>query len=166
MPYGVIRTDFGSSILTTLRGLEEKCSIQLSKWEKILLAEVGTVEQVLSILVNSPIHVEVITQKRTDDTLERAVWLCDGDGKRLLFARSVGHLDAMPMGIVLALTSGQAGIGSILTQHWIETYRRIVDLGYDPGKQVLFRRYEILHDGKVWFEISEEFGRMALTHRD
>ncbi|MEM4321043.1 MAG: hypothetical protein QW475_04300, partial [Candidatus Nitrosocaldus sp.] len=55
--------EFGSTMLRALRRLEERSEIKLSRVEKLLLAEVGTVEQLLSILIDEPVSVCVLEQE-------------------------------------------------------------------------------------------------------
>lgn len=152
--------DFGSSVLERLNDLENRSNIKLSKYQKILLAEIGTVEMVLSLIVNSPIKVEVIKQQRnTHGEYLREVWLCDNEGKRLLHAASICYIDKIPsFTAVNEVTNGRIGIGSIIAKNNIDSTRVITNLGYDDSLKKLFRTYTINHADEIMFSISESFG--------
>ena len=165
--------DFGRDMLETLEELERRCNIKLSMKQRLLLSERGSLEQVLSIITGNPIKVEVIGEKPEEPTaitadvvmegVEREVWLTDSSGE-LLYAKSICNTSEMPLKIVDALLTRKpvrGGIGTILMQHNIETYRRIIGLGYDERRKTLYRKYEIVHGGKVWFTVFEEFSAQA-----
>ncbi len=52
--------DFGSHMLQKISELEKKSDLKLAITKKILLAETGTVEQILSILTNSETEVNIL----------------------------------------------------------------------------------------------------------
>ena len=55
--------DFGINMLQRICDLESISHIKLGFFEKILLAETGTLEQVLTILTNSEVDVKILKQK-------------------------------------------------------------------------------------------------------
>ena len=61
----VLVKDFGSHMLQKISELEKKSNLKLPVTKKILLAETGTIEQILSILTNSETVVNVL--KQTED---------------------------------------------------------------------------------------------------
>ena len=61
------------SMIEVISDLENKSNHKLHLFEKILLAETGTVEQVLSILTNSEIIVKILKQKESYQLIEREV---------------------------------------------------------------------------------------------
>lgn len=61
----VLIKDFGSHMIQKISELEKKSNLKLPVTKKILLAETGTVEQILSILTNSETVVNVL--KQTED---------------------------------------------------------------------------------------------------
>ncbi len=50
----------------------------------------------------------------------------------------------------------QAGIGTIIQGAGLETFRKIVQVGYDPAARSVFRKYQIIYRKKIAFEIREE----------
>ena len=158
MTYSISSIDFGREMLERIGDIEQKCNIKLTRYQKILLSEIGTVEMMLSIIADSPINVEVINQlDHTNGIIEREVWLKDKNDNKLLFARSYYNTTMLPQTIASDLLSGRGGIGSILMRYQIETYRKIIKLGFNSDKNTIFREYQIVHDKDVWFTIYEEF---------
>jgi chorismate-pyruvate lyase len=151
-----IEGDFGREMLLQLQQLEKQSGIKLRKSHKILLAEIGTVEQVLSILIDSPVTVEVKRQVVKDYKIEREVVL-RANNEDLIHATTEIDVRAMPSGVVADVKEGKLGIGTIIAKHKLETFRRIVEVGYDSSSNIVYRVYEILYGAEPKFRIREEF---------
>jgi chorismate-pyruvate lyase len=151
-----IEGDFGREMLLQLQELEKQSGIKLKKSHKILLAEIGTVEQVLSILIDSPVTVEVKRQVVKDYKIEREVVL-RANNEDLIRATTEIDVRAMPSGMVADVKEGKLGIGTIIAKHKLETFRRIVEVGYDSSSNIVYRVYEILYGAEPKFRIREEF---------
>jgi len=156
MKVSIAEGDFGKEMLLQLKELEKRSNIQLKRTHKILLSEIGTVEQVLSILLDSPVTVEVKKQVVKDYKIEREVVL-RAKGDDLIHAITEIDVRAMPSGIVADIKEGKLGIGTIITKHRLETFRRIVEVGYDSTRNIVYRVYEILYGAEPKFRIREEF---------
>lgn len=152
----IVEGDFGREMLLQLQKLENQSNIKLNKSHKILLAEVGTLEQVLSILLGSPITVEVKKQTVRNYRIEREVVLSVKDDE-VVHATTEIDLRAIPSGVVADIKEGRLGIGTILTKHKLETFRRIIEVGYDSTSNIVYRVYEILYCAEPKFRIREEF---------
>ena len=63
----------------------------------------------------------------------------------------------MPNAVIADIKSGKLGIGTIISKYGLETFRRIVEVGYDPRKRTVYRIYEILYRAEPKFRIREEF---------
>lgn len=151
-----IEGDFGREMLLQLQELEKRSNIKFKKSHKILLSEIGTVEQVLSVLLDSPVTVEVKKQVVNNYKIEREVVL-RVKGYDLIHATTEIDVRAMPSGVVADIKEGKLGIGTIITKHKLETFRRIVEVGYDTTRNVVYRVYEILYGAEPKFRIREEF---------
>lgn len=151
-----IEGDFGREMLLQLQELEKRSNIKFKKSHKILLSEIGTVEQVLSVLLDSPVTVEVKKQVVNNYKIEREVVL-RVKGYDLIHATTEIDVRAMPSGVVADIKEGKLGIGTIITKHKLETFRRIVEVGYDTTRNVAYRVYEILYGAEPKFRIREEF---------
>ncbi|NOJ27000.1 MAG: hypothetical protein DA330_03200 [Nitrososphaera sp.] len=148
-----MRREFGSSALKRISTLEKK-SGKLSVQQRILLAEIGTVEQTLSILVCSPVSVHVSRQTETESTILREVILTEKTGRPLIRANSKVYKQNLPADIIEEIRKANLGIGTILSQKNFETFRKIVRIGRDLSGAP-YRIYRIIHAGKIAFEIRE-----------
>lgn len=149
-----MKADFGSSVLAMISKLESN-GAKLSLGQKILLAETGTVEQVLSILVQAPVQVSVTKQQTFDGVIKReAVISKKGSNTPLIRARSKAYMASLPTGVVQGLLQKKGGIGTILHNARLETRRELVRFGFEKGHP--YRVYQIIHRGDVAFEIRED----------
>jgi chorismate-pyruvate lyase len=148
--------DFGSFMLQKISELEQRSGIRLRLAQKILLAETGTIEQILSILTGSAARVNVIEQRENAKTISRKSVIVDDAGKVLIRAYSKVFLRNLPKKIAHQVKQKQLGIGTIICDSHLETFRKIVEVGYDPLNGWVFRRYHVIYRKKVIFEIKEE----------
>jgi chorismate-pyruvate lyase len=144
-------------MLRKIGELERRSGITLETPQKILLAETGTVEQLLSILVGSDIKVRIVEQKEQRGVITRKSIIAAESGRVLLEANSRIITRSLPPAIVKQIRSQRKGIGSIIQNTGLETSRRITDIGYDPKSMHIFRRYKIMHKKKTAIEIKEVF---------
>ena len=150
------RRDFGSLMLQKIAELEDRSGIRLGMAQKILLAETGTVEQVLSILTGSAIRVRVVEQKENRRTIVRRSLITDNTGKALIRASSKIFTRNLPAKVMSQIKRKESGIGTIISSNGLETFRKILEVGYDPASRSIFRKYHIIYRKKVAFEITEE----------
>jgi chorismate-pyruvate lyase len=149
--------DFGRTVLEMIAALERRKGATLSIEQKILLAETGTVEQVLSILTGSAVKVKVVRQTLADSVIRREVVISSAASGRLLVrARSKVYCKVLPAEIVRKLMQEKRGIGTIIHNAGLETCRRLIRFGLGPGKHHPYRVYRIMHKGKTAFEIRED----------
>jgi chorismate-pyruvate lyase len=146
--------DFGSRVLEMMAALERR-GATLSTEQKILLAETGTVEQVLSILTGSAVEVKVVRQAIYDGVIRREVVISSANGRTLVRARSKIYCKFLPAQIVRKLMQGKGGIGTIIHNAGLETCRRLVRFGLGRDGHP-YRVYSIVHRGKTAFEIRED----------
>jgi chorismate-pyruvate lyase len=150
------KRDYGIFMLQKIAELERRSGIKLGMAKKILLAETGTVEQVLSILTGSTVMVRVVEQKENTRTIARQSLIVDDAGKVLIRAHSKVFTRILPENVVSQIKRQQSGIGSIIASSGLETFRKIVEVGYEPAGRSVFRKYQIIYRKKVAFEIREE----------
>lgn len=149
--------DFGSMMLQKISQLESRSGVKLGFAQKILLAETGTVEQVLSILTGSVVRVKVVQQKENARTITRESLITSKDtGKALIRAHSKIFSSCLPPKVLSQIKQKQSGIGTIIYAFGLETFRKITEVGYDPKSRSAFRKYQIIYRGKVAFVIKEE----------
>ena len=150
--------DFGSHMLQKISELEKKSNLKLPVTKKILLAETGTIEQILSILTNSETVVNVL--KQTEDgelILRNACIVSKKTGETLVNATSRFFLANLPRYIIKQIRRKNLGIGNIIIGYELETFRKIIKIGYNSESNSIFRIYHIIYQGKVAIEIREYF---------
>lgn len=150
------KDDFGSLMLQRIVELEAKSGVRLGLAQKVLLAETGTVEQVLSILTNSAVRVKVVEQKENARTIIRRSIITNGADKALIKAQSKVFKRNLAAKVVTQIRRKESGIGTIIASSGLETFRRIVEVGYDPASGSVFRKYQIIVRKKIAFEIRED----------
>jgi chorismate-pyruvate lyase len=148
--------DFGNVMFERIAELEAKSGVKLGLAQKVLLAETGTVEQVLSILTNSTVRVEVVEQKENANTIIRKSVITNGAQNTLIKAHSKVFKRNLPAKVVSQIRHKELGIGTVIANSGLETFRRIIEVGYDPANRFVFRKYQINCRKKVAFEITEE----------
>jgi chorismate-pyruvate lyase len=150
--------DFGSHMLQSISELESRLNINLPLFEKILLVETGTVEQVLSILTNSETDVKILKQKESYKLIQREIHIINKKtGEKLAYAKSNIIPSNLPHEIVMQIKRKYHGIGTIIISSELETFRKILKIGYNSKTRSVFRIYQIMYRGKVALEIKEVF---------
>ncbi len=124
--------------------------------EKILVAPVGKVVDVLAEILNSDIKLITIEQNTVSPhKFERKVTI-SSDELPVIKAQVKFDSTVLPKHILDELLKKKQGIGSILTQNKITATRKVISLNHTPGENKATREYEIIIDGDVWFTILEE----------
>ena len=146
-------------IIIACNMLEERHpGLVISKMQRLLLMERGTVEGLLSVLQGNTIDVKVVMQQEDGSTRKMVTELRGQEASlTLLKATTTIFTDSIPSDILSELEDRRFGIGEILGRYNIETRREITEIGYDPRSSRFFRTYDIYANGKVWFTIHESF---------
>jgi chorismate-pyruvate lyase len=150
--------DFSCYMLEKIAELECKANIILPLYAKILISETGTIEQILSILTNSKTQVKILKQKESPELIKRQIFIINKKtGERLAYARSNIFPTCLPQKIIKKIKERKEGIGKIIVNSKLETFRYILKIGYDSKTKSAFRIYQIIHKRRVAFEIKENF---------
>ena len=150
-------TDFGSFKLANISELERRSGVKLGLVQKTLIAETGSTEQILSVLTGSEVRVDILEQRESKKTIFRESIIVDDYNKHVLIrAHSKIFVRNLPRGIVHHIRKKQLGIGKIIANSRLETFRKIIEVGYDQEERSVFRRYQIIYRKKVAFEIQED----------
>ena len=158
--------DLGSHMLEIISELENKLNIKLHLFEKVLLAETGTVEQILSILTNSEIMVKILKQKETYELIEREVIIINKKtGKKLVYARSNIIPSNLPKEIIRQIRRKDVGIGSIIITSELETFRKKLETRRQELRHMVVRNQQ---DGRtvvfaVQIKLAARAGEAALA---
>ena len=143
-------------MLQNIFELERRSGIKLKLAQKTLLAETGTIEQVLSILTGAAVRVNIVEQRENKKTISRDSVLLNDADRVLVRAHSKVFVYNLPRKIASQIRQKQLGIGTIIANSHLETFRKIIEVGYDPVNRSVFRKYRIIYRKKVAFEIMEE----------
>jgi chorismate-pyruvate lyase len=150
--------DFGVHMLQRISDLQNISNIKLRMFEKILLTETGTLEQVLTILTNSEVTIQILKQKEYYKSIKREARIINKKtGENLVYATSNIDPCNLPEEITRQIKQKHLSIGRIITNYQLETFRKILKIGYNSKTKSVFRIYHIIHKGKVIFKIKEVF---------
>ena len=150
--------DFGVHMLQRISDLQNISNIKLRMFEKILLTETGTLEQVLTILTNSEVTIQILKQKEYHKSIKREARIINKEtGENLVYATSNIDPCNLPEEIIRQIKQKHLSIGRIITNYQLETFRKILKIGYNSKTKSVFRIYHIIHKGKVIFKIKEVF---------
>ena len=75
----------------------------------------------------------------------------------MVSASSIIYLKNLPDKIIFELRKGKKGIGMILLENKIETYKRITEIGYNSKDSYIYRRYILLSNKRIISKIVENF---------
>ena len=132
-------------------------AIEIEPIAKTLLdAPVGFVEQTISEIIKKPVYLKVVEQNSVLGTKHvRKVVIGHGQFPIL---RAVVKFDSknIPQVVMTSFLQKKESIGNILRKNNIRVQRSSVNINFDPNQKTVTRDYEILHNGLVWFQISEE----------
>jgi chorismate-pyruvate lyase len=112
----------------------------------------------MSILSRSETEIKILKQTEEDSLIERHVIIISKrTNDKLVYAKSYIFPENLPPGIVDKIKRKEQGIGNIIASSELETFRRLLKIGYEPKTRAVFRIYEILCKKKVAMEIKETF---------
>ncbi len=124
--------------------------------KSILDASVGQVESTLSKVLECNVYLDIIEQNQISGTnFVRKITITVKD---LPVIRAVAKFDSkvLPEQIMTELLRRKEGIGTILTRNKIKADREVVSLDFKQNGKEVIRKYRIVSNESVWFEILEE----------
>jgi len=123
---------------------------------KILDAPVGQVVTVLGENLNCNIKLKVVEQNTIAlNQFVRKVSIT-AQGFPVIKANVQFNSSILPDFIMNDLLKKKRGIGTILNVNDIKATRKIISMIHSPEENKVSRKYEIIHNGIVWFTIFEE----------
>ena len=123
---------------------------------KILDAPVGQVVTVLGENLNCNIKLKVVEQNTVaPNQFVRKVSITV-QGFPVIKANVQFDSTILPDSIMDDLLKKKRGIGTILNVNNIQATRKIISMTHNPEENKALREYEIIHNGIIWFTISEE----------
>ncbi|WP_096087552.1 chorismate--pyruvate lyase family protein [Agaribacterium haliotis] len=161
---------YAGSDLLELDSGEQLNLKELPAFLRVLLTTDGTVTKILESYFWEPVNVNRLAQCRTvlakpsaslalpreSEVIERRVSLSGADSERLYaLARSFVNPAVLPSSLVQELEADRVGIGELLRETGLETYRELISIGRDSMH--INRVYRIMSGGKPCMEICEQF---------
>ena len=125
-------------------------------FQSILDAPVGQVESTLKEIFDCNIHLNIIEQTQISGTnFVRKVTITVNEIPIIL---AIVNFDSkiLPSNVISELLRKRDGIGTILTRNHVKAKRRIISVDYDDKLEKVTRKYQIIIDDSIWFEIIEE----------
>jgi chorismate-pyruvate lyase len=154
----IINVKSNSNILNDVLKLEKRSNIKLNSFEKILLINNGTTEQFLQILSNSLTKIVIMQQTEKNNIITRKINIITKDqGKILAVANSIIYLKNLPNKIKYEIRKGEKGIGMIILENKLETYKRITEIGYNSKESYIYRKYKLLSGKHIISRVLENF---------
>lgn len=157
---------------------------QLPRFLRVLLTADGTVTTSLEAYFAEPIRIEAVTQTLTPtvralpllnaaagaELIDRRVRLCGSESARVYaYAESLLQPTALPSAIRQDILAGRIGIGELLRNRALPSFRELVTMGSDDSgaklfmdaryANAVFRTYRIFLEGIPAILITEYFPR-------
>lgn len=156
----IIHIKSNSTILNDILKLEKACSMKLNSFEKILLMNTGTTEQFLQILSNSLTKIVIMQQAEKNNIITRKINIISKDREQILAsASSTIYLKNLPNKFIYEIRKGEKGIGMIILENKLETYKRITEIGYNSKESYIYRKYTLLSGKHIISKVIENFSR-------
>ena len=124
--------------------------------QSILDAPVRQVESTLKVALACDVYLDIIEQNQISGTnFVRKVIITANELPVIL---AIVNFDSkiLPSNVSSELLRKRDGIGTILTRNHIKSKRKIISVDYDDKREKVTRKYQIITDNTVWFEIIEE----------
>lgn len=127
-------------------------SLQAFFWEQIA---VETLSQAETVLEEDCVAIDA---HRGDHVTLRQVQLrgCDS-GNIYVQAKSLIRLDVLPQTLVDAIVARKLGVGELLRDCGLESYRQILAMGHEDSAQSVWRSYRIAIASQPFIHITEHF---------
>jgi chorismate-pyruvate lyase len=147
-----------NKVMQGILELEKKIGRMIPLPQKILFATPGTLEKILSILVNSETEVKILKQDDFFDVIYRSVNIVQKQNSKVLVnAESKIFPHYLPDNAIKKIRDKKESIGDIIDSESMETFRRIHALGYNFSPKSFTKTYHIIHKQNIAFEIREVF---------
>ena len=124
----------------------------------VVILQNGVLENILQLLVRGKIEVIVLSQRASGSVLYRRICVRrELDGEVIMHAESRIKTKNLPTVFRDRIIEGEKGVGSLIENLRIETFRHIKDIGFDRRQRTIFRVYDIYIRKQVAITIKEYF---------
>jgi chorismate-pyruvate lyase len=124
----------------------------------VVIIQNGVLESILQLLVRNDIEVIIQSQKRSGSVLYRKICVrMKLEGLVIMHAESKIETKNLPPVLLDRIIEGEKGIGSLIENLRIETFRHIKNIGFDRRQKAIYRIYEIYIRKQLAITIKEYF---------
>lgn len=124
----------------------------------IVIIQNGVLESILQLLVRNAIEVIVLGQRQSGSVLYRKICVRKKlDGAVVMHAESKIETKNLPTVLLDRIFEGEKGIGSLIENLRIETFRHIKNIGFDRKQRAIYRIYDIYIRKHLAITIKEYF---------
>ena len=147
-----------STLLKALVKTEAKLGFKIPPLLLVVIIQNGVLESILQLLVRNAIEVDVVGQKESGSVLYRKICVRKKpEGIVIMHAESRIETKNLPTVLLDGIFEGEKGIGSLIENLRIETFRHIKNIGFDRRQKAIYRIYEIYIRKQLAITIKEYF---------
>lgn len=128
-----------------------------TRGERIILANYGTNQTLLSLIFGKPANIKLIIQSERNGDIVRSVEI-NVDGILTCRATSYIPIDRNRQDVVTDIKAGQLGLGQIVDKYNLATRRNLMEIGRDL---MGFWRTYVIEGAGCYLKIHEYFLRQA-----
>lgn len=133
-----------------------------TRGEKVILANFGTNQTLLSLIFNKPCRLQLVNQYEKDGQINRLVNLFYGDILGCV-ANTVIPKNKNRDDVIFDISAGGLGLGQIVVVHNLVNQRQLLDVGRD---EVSFWRTYAITGPEVYLKVHEYFLRKPFQSVD
>ena len=124
----------------------------------IVVIQNGVLESILQFLVRNDIEVSVLNQRESGSVLYRKICVRKKhDWVVIMHAESRIKTKNLPTVLRDRIIEGEKGIGGLIENLRIETFRHIKNIGFDRRQRAIYRIYDIYIRKQLAITIKEYF---------
>ena len=147
-----------STLKKTLVEIEAELEFKIPPTLLIVILQNGVLESVLQVLVQNEIEVIILGQKESGSVLYRKICVRNKlDGVVIMHAESKIKTNNLPILLLDRIIEGKKGIGSLIENLRIETFRHVKEIGFDRRQRAVYRIYDIYIRKQLAITIKEYF---------
>jgi chorismate-pyruvate lyase len=124
----------------------------------IVIIQNGVLESILQLLAGSETEIIVLRQRESGSVLYRKICVKKKlDGLVIMHAESKIKTKYLPITLRDKIIGGEGGIGSLIENLKIETFKQIKNIGFDRRRMEIYRIYDIYIRRQLAITIKEYF---------
>jgi chorismate-pyruvate lyase len=147
-----------STIRKALVKAEAKLGFKIPPLLLFIIIQNGVLESILQMLVRNAIEVNVLSQRESGSVLYRKICVRKKpDDVVIMHAESRIETKDLPTVLLDGIFEGKKGIGTLIENLRIETFRGIKNIGFDRRQRAIYRIYDIYIRTRLAITIKEYF---------